>query len=96
MDKLVKMTFSDGNGNVLREGYVAVTNEFLDQSNVENHSITSPEYVKELKRKAKAFDEIKEIVNSEKLNNNLLYDNDNFIDRLCNVLKHELERGSDE
>ena len=58
MDELVKMTFSDGNGNVLREGYVAVTNEFLEQINVENHSITSPEYVKELKRKARAFDEI--------------------------------------
>ena len=57
------MTFSDGNGNVLREGYVAVTNEFLEQINVENHSITSPEYVKELKRKARAFDEIVEIYN---------------------------------
>ncbi|MEJ7174271.1 hypothetical protein WL278_07875 [Staphylococcus caprae] len=25
MDKIVKMTFSDDNGNILKEGYVAVT-----------------------------------------------------------------------
>ncbi|MFW3509795.1 hypothetical protein ACN9VK_08635 [Staphylococcus caprae] len=68
MDELVKMTFSDGNGNVLREGYVAVTNEFLEQINVENHSITSPEYVKELKRKARAFDEILNIHKTCKYN----------------------------
>ncbi|MFW3590435.1 hypothetical protein ACN9US_08010 [Staphylococcus caprae] len=89
MDKIVKMTFSDGDGNVLREGYVAVTNEFLEQSNVENHSITSPEYVKELKRKAKAFDEIVEIYN----------DVDNFSDSdLIDVIEdkmNDLESDSD-
>ena len=89
MDKIVKMTFSDGDGNVLREGYVAVTNEFLEQSNVENHSITSPEYVKELKRKARAFDEIVEIYN----------DVDNFSDSdLIDVIEdkmNDLESDSD-
>lgn len=84
-----KMTFSDGNGNVLREGYVAVTNEFLEQINVENHSITSPEYVKELKRKARAFDEIVEIYN----------DVDNFSDSdLIDVIEdkmNDLESDSD-
>ncbi|MFW3509797.1 hypothetical protein ACN9VK_08645 [Staphylococcus caprae] len=30
MDELVKMTFSDGNGNVLREGYVAVTMDAIE------------------------------------------------------------------
>ncbi|BAW91110.1 hypothetical protein ACN9UU_11635 [Staphylococcus caprae] len=89
MDELVKMTFSDGNGNVLREGYVAVTNEFLEQINVENHSITSPEYVKELKRKARAFDEIVEIYN----------DVDNFSDSdLIDVIEdkmNDLESDSD-
>ncbi|WP_409323934.1 hypothetical protein, partial [Staphylococcus caprae] len=81
MDELVKMTFSDGNGNVLREGYVAVTNEFLEQINVENHSITSPEYVKELKRKARAFDEIVEIYN----------DVDNFSDSdLIDVIEDKM------
>ena len=83
------MTFSDGNGNVLREGYVAVTNEFLEQINVENHSITSPEYVKELKRKARAFDEIVEIYN----------DVDNFSDSdLIDVIEdkmNDLESDSD-
>lgn len=89
MDELVKMTFSDGNGNVLREGYVAVTNEFLEQINVENHSITSPEYDKELKRKARAFDEIVEIYN----------DVDNFSDSdLIDVIEdkmNDLESDSD-
>ncbi|MBX5322557.1 hypothetical protein HK999_03065 [Staphylococcus caprae] len=89
MDKIVKMTFSDGDGNVLREGYVAVTNEFLEQSDVENHSITSPEYVKELKRKARAFDEIVEIYN----------DVDNFSDSdLIDVIEdkmNDLESDSD-
>lgn len=89
MDKIVKMTFSDGDGNVLREGYVAVTNEFLEQINVENHSITSPEYVKELKRKARAFDEIVEIYN----------DVDNFSDSdLIDVIEdkmNDLESDSD-
>ena len=90
MDELVKMTFSDGNGNVLREGYVAVTNEFLEQINVENHSITSPEYVKELKRKAKAFDEIVNAVD-ESANSYEL------VARIkLEVLKYQkLERGSD-
>ncbi|MBX5315974.1 hypothetical protein [Staphylococcus caprae] len=89
MDKIVKMTFCDGDGNVLREGYVAVTNEFLEQINVENHSITSPEYVKELKRKARAFDEIVEIYN----------DVDNFSDSdLIDVIEdkmNDLESDSD-
>ena len=84
------MTFSDGNGNVLREGYVAVTNEFLEQINVENHSITSPEYVKELKRKARAFDEIVNAVD-ESANSYEL------VARIkLEVLKYQkLERGSD-
>ncbi|MFI8573756.1 hypothetical protein ACIGEO_19905 [Stenotrophomonas bentonitica] len=36
----------------------------------------------EAKRKAKAFEEIKEIANNERLKGFALYDNDSFIDKL--------------
>lgn len=49
----------------------------------------------ELKKKARAFDKIKEAANFEKLNDYLLYDNERFIDRLCNIFD-EMERDSDE
>lgn len=39
----------------------------------------------EVKRKAEAYDKIKEAADSEKLNGYLLYDNERFIDRLCHV-----------
>ena len=39
----------------------------------------------EVKRKAEAFDNIKEAADSEKLNGYSLYDNERFIDRLCHV-----------
>ncbi|MDS3916667.1 hypothetical protein [Staphylococcus hominis] len=39
----------------------------------------------EMKRKAEAFDNIKESADSEKLNGYSLYDNERFIDRLCHV-----------
>lgn len=39
----------------------------------------------EVKRKAEAFDEIKEVADFEKINGYLLYDNDSFIDRLRHV-----------
>lgn len=38
-----------------------------------------------VKRKAEAYDKIKEAADSEKLNGYLLYDNERFIDRLCHV-----------
>ncbi|MCG2079631.1 hypothetical protein K4P64_05450 [Staphylococcus epidermidis] len=44
----------------------------------------------ETKRKAKAFDEIKEAANNEKLNGFVLYDNDSFIDKL-NCVFNEME-----
>lgn len=37
------------------------------------------------KRKAEAYDKIKEAADSEKLNGYSLYDNERFIDRLCHV-----------
>lgn len=39
----------------------------------------------EVKKKAEAFDEIKEVADFEKINGYLLYDNDSFIDRLRHV-----------
>lgn len=39
----------------------------------------------EVRRKAEAFDEIKEAADFEKLNDCSLYDNDSFIDRLHHV-----------
>ncbi|OFO41759.1 hypothetical protein [Staphylococcus sp. HMSC070D05] len=39
----------------------------------------------EIKRKAEAYDKIKEAADSEKLNGYSLYDNERFIDRLCHV-----------
>ncbi|MDS3866873.1 hypothetical protein RJB92_01310 [Staphylococcus hominis] len=39
----------------------------------------------EVKRKAKAYDKIKEAADFEKLNDCSLYDNDSFIDRLHHV-----------
>ncbi|MFZ7906724.1 hypothetical protein [Staphylococcus hominis] len=39
----------------------------------------------EVKRKAEAYDKIKEAADSEKLNGYSLYDNERFIDRLCHV-----------
>ncbi|HBO2457079.1 TPA: hypothetical protein L4H46_006328 [Pseudomonas aeruginosa] len=65
MDKLVKMTISDDNGNILKEGYVAVTNEFLEQSDIENHLISSPEYAEETQYKADLFDELLSFSSSE-------------------------------
>lgn len=44
----------------------------------------------ETKRKAEAFDEIKEAADNEKLNGFLLYDNDSFIDKL-NCVFDEME-----
>lgn len=44
----------------------------------------------EVKRKAEAFDEIKEIANNERLKDFVLYDNDNFIDKL-NCVLNEME-----
>ncbi|MCI2869473.1 hypothetical protein FH115_07210 [Staphylococcus hominis] len=38
-----------------------------------------------VKRKAEAYDKIKEAADSEKLNGYSLYDNERFIDRLCQV-----------
>ena len=38
-----------------------------------------------VKRKAEAYDKIKEAADSEKLNGYSLYDNERFIDRLCHV-----------
>lgn len=38
-----------------------------------------------VKRKAEAYNKIKEAADSEKLNGYLLYDNERFIDRLCHV-----------
>lgn len=39
----------------------------------------------EIKRKAEAYNKIKEAADSEKLNGYSLYDNECFIDRLCYV-----------
>ena len=39
----------------------------------------------EIKRKAEAYNKIKEAADSEKLNGYSLYDNERFIDRLCHV-----------
>lgn len=44
----------------------------------------------EVKRKARAFDKIKEIANNERLKGFALYDNDSFIDKLDCVL-NEME-----
>lgn len=44
----------------------------------------------ETKRKAKAYDKIKEAADNEKLNGFLLYDNDSFIDKL-NCVFDEME-----
>ena len=41
--------------------------------------------MKEIKRKAKAYNKIKEAADNEKLNGFVLYDNDSFIDRLRHV-----------
>ncbi|WP_180552236.1 hypothetical protein [Staphylococcus haemolyticus] len=44
----------------------------------------------EVKRKARAFEEIKEAANNEKLKGFVLYDNDSFIDKL-NCVFNEME-----
>lgn len=44
----------------------------------------------EVKRRAEAFDEIKEAANNEKLNGFVLYDNDSFINKL-NCVFNEME-----
>ena len=46
----------------------------------------------EVKRKARAFEEIKEVADNEKLNGFVLYDNDSFIDKL-NYVFNEMEAG---
>ncbi|MDU0443786.1 hypothetical protein QVA78_03015 [Staphylococcus haemolyticus] len=46
----------------------------------------------ETKRKARAFEEIKEAADNEKLNGFVLYDNDSFIDKL-NYVFNETEAG---
>lgn len=46
--------------------------------------------VAETKRKAEAYDKIKEAADNEKLNGFLLYDNDSFIDKL-NCVFDEME-----
>lgn len=40
----------------------------------------------EIKKKAEAYDKIKEVVDNQRLNDCSLYDNDSFIDRLHHVL----------
>lgn len=41
--------------------------------------------IADIKRKAEAYDKIKEVADNERLNDFVLYDNDSFIDRLHQV-----------
>ena len=56
--KDVFVSFSDGDREIYKQGYMKASEEFLEQSDINNHIIVKPEYLEELERKAQAFDEI--------------------------------------
>lgn len=61
MDKEVHVIFSDGDRHIYKEGYTKVSEDFLKENNINNHVIVTREYLKEIKRKAKILDKLKEI-----------------------------------
>lgn len=73
--------------NTLIEKLYEMTKKCSDYKRQRNELIND---MKEIKRKAKAYNKIKEAADNEKLNGNLLYDNDNFIDKL-NCVFDEME-----
>ena len=61
MDKEVHVIFSDGDRHIYKEGYTKVSEEFLKESDINNHVIVTREYFKETERKAKILDKLKEM-----------------------------------
>lgn len=61
MLKEVHVIFSDGDREIYTEGYTKVSEEFLEQNNVNNHVIVTQNYLKWIEQKAKSFDEILDI-----------------------------------
>lgn len=93
MVKEVHVIFSDGDRHIYKEGYTKASEEFLKQSDINNHVIVTPKYFKEIERKAEAYERIEQAY----------FDNDNYSDEQFMELIEEtieevesgLERGSD-
>lgn len=62
MDELntkdVYVSFKDKEGNILKEGNIIVTNEFLERSNINNQVIMSLEYLAEMETNNKKYYEL--------------------------------------
>jgi hypothetical protein len=62
MDELntkdVYVSFKDKEGNILKEGNIIVTNEFLERSNINNQVIISLEYLAEMETNNKKYYEL--------------------------------------
>lgn len=58
--KNVHVIFSDGDRHIYKEGDMKASKEFLEQSDINNHVIVTPEHLEQLERKAETFDQIKE------------------------------------
>lgn len=87
MTKDVFVSFSDGDREIYKQGYMKASEEFLEQSNINNHIIVKPEYLEELERKAQAFDEIAVTVLSE--DNDVIKNMNNIVTK---IVINNLER----
>ena len=62
MDELntkdVHVSFKDKEGNILKEGNMIVTNEFLERSNINDQVIMSLEYLAEMETNNKKYYEL--------------------------------------
>lgn len=62
MDELntkdVHVSFKDKEGNILKEGNIIVTDEFLERSNINNQVIMSLEYLAEMETNNKKYYEL--------------------------------------
>ncbi|MCH4489312.1 hypothetical protein [Staphylococcus haemolyticus] len=56
--KNVHVIFSDGDRHIYKEGDMKASKEFLEQSDINNHVIVTPEHLEQLERKSEAFDEV--------------------------------------
>ncbi|MGX0516620.1 hypothetical protein [Staphylococcus hominis] len=80
MDKEVHVIFSDGDRHIYKEGYTKASEEFLKQNDINNHVIVTPEYLKEIERKAEAFDEVAVTVLSE--DNDVIKNMNNIVTKI--------------
>lgn len=95
MDKEVHVIFSDGDRHIYKEGYTKVSEEFLKESDINNHVIVTREYFKETERKVKILDKLKEMFETSANVNKKhgFYGAAKFYERYLDIIRG---RGSDE